>query len=390
MTSLAERNTGRKVALFITGLNVAFAVAALVVYAIELPPVFFPEGVPWVLAAIINSLLAFLILSRHPGHIIGWLFVLVSFLMSFLILGNTLEADGPQTGVEVVDVLISILFELTWIIALFAPITLVLQYFPDGRLPSPRWWPVPVATVLAMVLTAASFIPDIVGPLENEIFFQLIEFVATIFMLTAIFGSVAAVVVRYRRSQGVERLQMKWPVFTAVVGILLMLLLALVAGDESPIIAFYTTSLPTLLALSVGAAILRYRLYDIDIIIRRTLQYGIVTGILALVYFGLVVVFQSFFTAVGEQQSGFFIVASTLVIAALFNPVRKRVQHAVDRRFYRQKYQAEQILADFAAVARDEVDLDQIAAALMDVIEETMKPERASLSLLNKDKEAAS
>jgi uncharacterized membrane protein YidH (DUF202 family) len=181
---------------------------------------------------------------------------------------------------------------------------------------------------------------------------------------------------------------MKWLFYTALIGLSLMLLssqLSSLLGIASDVISEKLfVILPSLLAIAIGIAILRYRLYDIDIIIRRTLQYAIVTGILAMVYFGLVVIFQGLFAAVGDFQSGIFIVISTLVIAGLFNPIRKRVQAAVDRRFYRQKYQAEQTLAQFAAVARDEVDLDKLMAALMDVVEETMQPERVSLWLFNK------
>lgn len=118
---------------------------------------------------------------------------------------------------------------------------------------------------------------------------------------------------------------------------------------------------------------------------KRTLQYGIVTGLLALVYFGLVVIFQALFVAIEGTESGIFIVLSTLVVAGLFNPLRIRVQKAIDRRFYRKKYQAEQVLNQFAAAARDEVDLDKLSVALLEVIQETIQPESVSLSLFSDD-----
>jgi hypothetical protein len=124
-------------------------------------------------------------------------------------------------------------------------------------------------------------------------------------------------------------------------------------------------------------------MFDIDIIIRRTLQYAIVTGILALIYFGLVVILQGLFSAAGDQESPIFIVISTLVIAGLFNPLRIRIQNIIDRRFYRQKVHAEQALAQFTAAARDEVDLDKLSAALLEVVQETMQPDGVSLTLLN-------
>jgi hypothetical protein len=136
-----------------------------------------------------------------------------------------------------------------------------------------------------------------------------------------------------------------------------------------------------LLPISLAIAILRYRLFDIDIIIRRTLQYSVLSGLLALTYFGLVVVLQSLFSTISNQQSPIVVVLSTLAIAALFNPVRRRVQDAIDRRFYRKKYDAAKVIADFAATCRDETDLDKLTARLVEVVQETMQPTQVSLWL---------
>ena len=133
--------------------------------------------------------------------------------------------------------------------------------------------------------------------------------------------------------------------------------------------------------VAIGIAILRYRLYDIDIIIRRTVQYAILTGLLALVYYGSVVVLQSLVENLTGAQSPLVIVLSTLAIAALFNPLRTRIQDFIDRRYYRQKYDAEQALARFADTARDEVDLDQLTTALLKMVEETLQPNQVSLWL---------
>ncbi len=132
---------------------------------------------------------------------------------------------------------------------------------------------------------------------------------------------------------------------------------------------------------AIAIAITRYRLYDIDVIIRKTLVYGVLTGLLALVYLGTVVLLQSVFEAISGQQSAISIVISTLIIAALFAPLRRRVQSGIDRRFFRQKYNAQRVLAEFAQTARDEVELEALTAELARVARETVQPESVSIWL---------
>ena len=133
--------------------------------------------------------------------------------------------------------------------------------------------------------------------------------------------------------------------------------------------------------LAIGVAMLRYRLYDVDLVIRRTLAYTLITAVLLLVYFGSVTLLTSLFSRVTGQQSALAIVISTLLIAALFNPLRRRVQDWIDRRFFRKKYDAQQVLAQFALFARDETDLDALTAELVRVVQDTMQPEHVSLWL---------
>jgi hypothetical protein len=156
----------------------------------------------------------------------------------------------------------------------------------------------------------------------------------------------------------------------------------LLGYDETPLFGLFFLLIPALFAGVLAMAILRYRLFDIDVLIRRTLQYAILSAILALVYFGGVVMLQTIFdVVVGQHDSPLITVVSTLTIAALFNPLRLRIQDFIDQRFYRKKYDAERALAQFATSARDEVDVDRLAAALLDTVEETVQPDRAALWL---------
>jgi hypothetical protein len=143
----------------------------------------------------------------------------------------------------------------------------------------------------------------------------------------------------------------------------------------------------TLIPITVGFAVLRYRLYDIDLIIRKTLVYGALSATLGLVFFGGVALLQRVFGGItGTEDSPVAIVISTLMIAALFSPLRRRIQDFIDRRFYRQKYNAEQALADFTATARNETDLDALSSKLVEVVSQTMQPERVTVWLAKSER----
>jgi hypothetical protein len=211
-------------------------------------------------------------------------------------------------------------------------------------------------------------------------------------------------IVRFRRSRGIERQQLKWFVSaaallavtfaaTAVAWLVLGFLLSgqsapFLAGQGAPLLALKVaqdiTSITFAgLPIAAGIAILRYRLYDIDLLINRTLVYGALTTLLALVYFGGVTATQAIFHALTgqEEQPQLAIVVSTLVIAALFNPLRRRIQAFIDRRFYRRKYDAAETLAAFSARVRDETDLERLGEDLVGVVTETMQPSHVSLLL---------
>jgi len=270
----------------------------------------------------------------------------------------------------------------------------VLLLFPTGHLPSHKWrivaWVVVGALLSGWALSWAvpgksGFVPDVENPYgAHGVVSDVVEGVVNISVMLvfiAIIAGVVSLLLRFRRAIGVERQQLKWFTYGAV-------LLGVVLISEF----FYTfpgvwesvkeaVAFNMLPPLTIGIAILRYRLFDIDLIIRRTLQYSVLSGLLALAYLGIVVVLQSLFSAVGGQQSEIVIVASTLAIAALFLPLRRRVQDGIDRRFYRQKYDAAKVIAEFAATCRDETDLDKLTARLVEVVQETMQPESVSLWL---------
>jgi hypothetical protein len=186
-------------------------------------------------------------------------------------------------------------------------------------------------------------------------------------------------VLRYRRAAGVERKQIKWLLYAiSLFGIFYIPYMLFQSWGEQ-IWGLFINLWLIAIPLAIGIAILRYRLFDIDLIIRKTLQYTLLTGLLALVYFGSVILLQSLVENLTGEQSPLVIVLSTLVIAALFNPLRSRIQDFIDRRFFRKKYNAEQALAQFAATARDEVDMDKLTAALLRVVEESVQPEKVSM-----------
>ncbi len=207
--------------------------------------------------------------------------------------------------------------------------------------------------------------------------------------------SLLAQIYRYRRvSTPIQRQQTKWVVFgfailLALVSVGVLVLIPPPRDPNGSINIVFRMTGPSLVLvgimtapLSLGLSILRYRLWDIDLLIRRTLVYSVLTGALALVYFSSVVLLQRIFASLtGQQQNEIVTVISTLAIAALFIPLRRRVQDVIDRRFYRRKYDAAKVIAEFGATCRDETDLDKLAASLIAVVQETMQPEHVSLWL---------
>ncbi|GAB4577588.1 MAG: hypothetical protein Fur0022_03190 [Anaerolineales bacterium] len=340
-----------------------------------------------------------LILTRRPGHRIGRLLIalgvvsaLGTFTQEWAVYGYyTLQTNVP--GNMPGTALAAWITNWIWVI-LFGILLLTAAVFPDGRFLSSRWaWLVcgPLALFAVPILLggavetpmSSSFqMPNPFVSTHPKAFYDFVFTLGVIFMPLTALAVLAATFVRFRTSQARERQQMKWLMFgVAAMAFLTVVGLGLYFGLNNNFGGIMVNTAVIGPALGVGVALLRHRLYDIDILIRRTLQYSVLTGLLALVYFGSIVLLQSVFSSFG-QQSEVVIVITTLGIAALFNPLRLRVQDFIDRRFYRKKYDAEQALAQFAAVARDEVDMDRLTAALIRVVEETVQPEKVSLWLV--------
>jgi hypothetical protein len=280
----------------------------------------------------------------------------------------------PVRSVEIVGNVCSVLF---------------FFLFPGGRF-APRWTRWLAVAFIAFQLSTTLFAGLYASP-SNRFSSPALESVSFLVFLGIVVSLVWSQVYRYRRvSTPAQRQQTKWVVFGTTVGVAgtfplqLPVDLSLVGGDTPLTLLFLKVGFALsfmLIPLSIGVAVLRSHLFDIDILINRTLVYGLLTAMLALVYFGSIVVLQRIFIGLTGEQSTLAVVASTLVIAALFNPLRRRIQSFIDRRFYRRRYDAAKTLEAFSAKLRDETDLDALSDDLVGVVRETMQPAHVSLWL---------
>jgi hypothetical protein len=266
--------------------------------------------------------------------------------------------------------------------------------FPNGRPPSPRWRPFAwLAGVVVVVGTVAVALwPETAGgldrvnhPLGIEGPTDVINPVETILYILALVAA-SSLMVRLRRSKGVERQQVKWFAYAAAVLAISTTVTYVFFEPMNVGWLQWVSFLPAIVGLvglpvATGIAVLKYRLYNIDLLINRTLVYGLLTTMLVLFYFGSVVLFQELFRTLAGQASQLAVVASTLAIAALFNPLRRRIQAFIDRSFYRRKYDAAKTLQAFSTKLREETDLDTLSDDLVAVVKETMQPVHVSLWL---------
>jgi hypothetical protein len=343
------------------------------------------------LATVSSAAMGAVLASRRPRHPVGWLLLGVGLAVALSILvewyakygllvrPGSLPAAAYLVGFAVFS------FTVIWL----ACAGFVLLLTPTGRLPSPRWrwWArlaavAPVLVVLALVVQPDPLAPEWYGnPLAVPALARLLfgpGVAGIVVVLASVLVGAGSLVGRFRRARGVERLQLRWLALAAGLAAGL-LLVALVAGylSKDPVVLGSMCLCVALLPLATGAAILRYRLYDLDRIISRTLAYGLLTVLLGGGYAAVVL-------GLGQllgQDAPLVVAAATLAVAALFQPARRRIQQAVDRRFNRRRYDAAQTIEAFGAHLRQQVDLDTLTAELLAVAAHTMQPTMVSLWL---------
>jgi len=324
------------------------------------------------------------IASRQPRNAVGWIFCAIPLSLGLLILSAHAYwalALGDVTPSRAA--LLVAWLGWVWVPAMIPALTLFPLLFPTGRPLTPRWRPVVWLAVATLILNAFSeaFKPGRLDgyPVDNPFgggnWINAVNAVGGLLMIATTLASFTSLVLRFRRSHGIERQQLKW-VTTATVLFLIMFLQPFTGtGNLSFTILLFGL---LIVASGVAVAMLRYRLYDIDVVINRALVYGSLTAMLAAVYLGSVLLLQVVLDPF-TGGSGLAVAASTLGTAALFGPLRRRVQAVVDRRFFRRKYDAAQTLERFGARLRDEVDLDSLTSELRGVVAETVQPAHVTL-----------
>jgi hypothetical protein len=347
------------------------------------------------------SVVGALVASQRPENPIGWIFCAAALFQGLNVFGWEYATYALLTkpGSLPLGAEVAWLAQWDWAPGLGLILVFLPLLFPDGRPPSRRWRPVAWlgAASIGMIVVPTMILlwPDRgaelmrpQGPAEqggSHALFVVIEFAGFPLMLLAGLAAVVSLFVRFRRARGAERQQIKWFASAAALTLVFTFVFEQATNAESGLLGVILATLTVLIVPSIpvatGIAILRYRLYDIDVVINRTLVYGSLTAALALVYFGGVVSLQYVFRTLTSEGSQLVVVASTLVIAALFSPLRRRIQAFVDRRFYRKKYDAARVLEAFSARLRDETNLDQLNGDLVAVVRETVQPGHVSLWL---------
>jgi hypothetical protein len=336
------------------------------------------------------GLVGALIIWQRPGNSLGWILAVIGLLAAWGASADTYTDLARDEGLlYLVSVWISLWywFPLIGLTLIFTPLL-----FPDGRPPSPRWRFVVWGAALALALVAflAAFrerielqgismdnpvgIPGIEDPEKSRLGSVLLG-LFVVFLVLAL----GSVMVRYLRSGGVRRQQIKWLMLATLLAALMVFFEEITRIELATEVPFAVSI--ALFPLAIAVAIFRYRLYDIDVVINRALVYGSLTATLLALYFGGVVALQRLFVVLTGEGSALAVVTSTLAIAALFNPLRRRFQAFIDRLFFRRKYDARKTLESFGARLREETDLNTLGEDLVSVVREAMQPEHVSLWL---------
>jgi hypothetical protein len=340
--------------------------------------------------ALAFSAVGVLIATRHPGNTIGWIFLGVAAATGFGGLAHGyaeywVTGHGGAAGLAKAAAAYG---ELSWMPFVLVPATFLLLLFPDGRLPSTRWR---VVAWCAAAGIAGTFVagglrpgripdyPSVVNPYGvDSPLVDGLEAVGILLLFVGIVGSASSLIVRFRRARREQRQQIKW-LALAGAAVAATLVIAVASYDLLGETVANAAIMASVLCLpaAAGVAILRHRLYDIDVVINRALVYAALTATLAASYVGSVLLLQLALS----PGSDLAVAGSTLAVAALFQPARGRIQELVDRRFYRRKYDAQRTLEAFSARLRDQVELQALNAELDAVVRETLQPAHVSLWL---------
>ena len=347
------------------------------------------DTAPYLVGTMSAATVGLVLAIRRPRHPVGWLLLALGTSIGASALATPYARYGllarpgalAGAGYAAAWFEVGVFVWATWL-------GFILLLSPTGSLPSPRWrWWARVVVGAAVLGVASSSllpleppfpsaanplaVPALAGPL------QAINLLASLVAGLSLPVAAGSLVVRFRRARGVERLQLRWlALAAALTAMVVLVLVALVPTGNELLLGWLSAVCIALLPLATGAAILRYRLYDLDRIISRTLAYGLLTLLLGLGYAALALGLGQL---LGRNTP--LVVAATLAVAVAFQPARRRIQQAVDRRFNRRRYDAAQTIQAFSARLRQEVDLDTLSAELLAVVEQTMQPARASLWL---------
>ena len=362
-------------------------------------------GLMFVISTFLFALVGVLVAVRKPGNAVGWILLAIGFTWGFDLVCASYAAYGLQLGrgSHELAVVAAAIDGMMWVPAIGLTGVFLLLLFPDGHLLTPRWrwlaWPSATGLAIASVailldpgkMTGGSF-PNTVNPLGIEALGGVIDIArsAVIVVPFAILGAALSLILRYRRSRGTERLQMKWlaaaaGAVAAIYAVVMTLSVVLPDGSATPdwLRLLQTAALLSfgLIPISIGFAVFQYRLYDIDLIIRRTLTYSCVAGVLAAIYLLGVVGVSSVLRAATGESSALAVTLSTLLVVLVSRPIQSRVKATIDHRFSRLSYDPARTLDEFSDQVRRKVDLDVLGAELVGTVSATVRPAHVTLWL---------